>query len=879
MRLKRSVALLLGCYLLPVGAAQDRQIRVDFQDVGLREALVMFIAQQGVDIVFAEGQVEGYRVSCAYSGESVGEAIDCILKGVPLMAQRVRRRQYVLARVSRNDIGVLQGRIRGFVTDGTSGERLPGANIFLPDMRLGTITNEAGYFALSRLPQAEYRVHVSFMGYGTMDTLLEAHSASTVRLQLHPATLVEAVQMVEAPQVEPFAVEPGVMRVPMGALQRMPGPPGESDLLHSLRWLPGVQRAGTSASGLVVRGSAPDQNLYLLDGAPVYHPWHAFSIVSTFQSETFKNVRLYRGAFPAEHGGRLSAVLDAEMKDGSSKKAAGSVAIGVFSGRLLLETPLNKKSSMMIAFRRSYLDQIVGRRQPVQDGAVADTMRTGYYFLDLSSKVTWHPTSRQWLSFSLYGGRDAFDLRLPFDITLDFTSSLRFRDWLRPSSLFFEVDTHWGNYLANVRYQYLYSDRFFVTAALYWSSYTAKERIYIQPIVSSSVRSRYTVDLHDGGLKLDLDYYPSITHQLRAGLRVVRRSFRSTLNARVQRTPGSVDDTDQNSRISAMELVGYVQDTWLPVPSLKVQPGLRASILSGGTRLVLDPRLGLRLDAGRVVLRGSAGAQVQYVHRIRDRYSFLYDLVSTRWVPASGSLDPSRSISVSAGAATRLSASVVLSIDAYWNTANGILLPTDETRGKDGLEGPGIELGTLLGQYTRGRARAFGFESMIQARRGLWQTWISYTAGRSESRTPSLADKSYRPSRYDVPQFLQIALLREVGRFTISVSSVWRSGYPITVPVARYAIRDPLDDEPRRYLHRPKINNGRLPAYFRVGFLTQYWFTIDLIKITVQAQLYNMTNRRNVVGRLYDPSGSGPVTMENRYGFPLIPLFELKAEI
>ena len=879
MRLKPKAALFVGCWLLSIGAAQAQQIRLDFQNAELRQALLAFSAQEGVDVVFSERQVDGYRVSCSYQGESVVEAIACILEGAPLRAQRVRRRQYVLTNTPRADLPAPLGMIRGFVTDASSGELLPGANVFLPAVRLGTMTNAAGYFALSQLPQAEYAVRFSYVGYGTVDTLLTARPEPTVQVRLRTAAIVAETQQVVAPEVEPFAVEPGIMRVPTGTLQRLPGAPGESDLLHSLRWLPGVQRAGSSASGLVVRGSAPDQNLFLMDGAPVYHPWHAFSLLSTFQSEAFKDVRLYRGSFPAEHGGRLSAVLDAEMKDGSREKAAVTAAVGALSGRVLVETPLDDHSSMMVAVRRSYLDRFIGTTHPVSEGEVLDTMRTGYYFIDISSKITWRPSDRQRLSFSVYGGRDAFDVRLPFDFTLDFTSAAHFRDWLRPSDLFFEVDTHWGNYVANARYQYLYSRRLFLTAALYWSSYVARESIYIQPLASSSVTSRYRVNLHDNGLKLDLDFYPSLTHQMRAGLRMVRRSFRSTLNARVQRTPASVEITDQDSRLTAVELVAYVQDTWQPTRSFQIQPGLRASILSGGTRMVLDPRLGLRFDGGPIILRGAAGAQVQYVHRIRDRYSFLYDLVSARWAPASGSLDPSRSISLSLGAAAPLTPSVTLSLDAYWHTANGILLPTDEFRDKDGLEGPGIELGTLLGQYTRGRARSYGLESMVRARYGSWQSWISYASGKSESRTPELLDTSYRPARYDVPQFLQAALLRDVGRFTFSASSVWRSGYPITVPVARYAVEDPLDDMPQRYLYRPRINNGRLPAFLKLGLQAGYWFTMETAKITVLVQVYNLTSRRNVVGRVYDPAGDGPVGVEDRHGFPLIPLFEVKVEM
>jgi len=863
--------LLCACWLLVSDAAWAQDIQLNFRDVGLREALVIFAAQEGVDIVFSESQVAGLRATCAYGGGDTEDAIACILRGTPLRAERVRRRQYVLAQVAQESVPAQTGTIGGFVTDAESGEALPGANVYLPDVRLGTITNEAGYFALSDLPRVDYAVRISFVGYASADTVMAANPGPAVQVQLLPAMIMEAEQTVEAARVKPFAVEPGLMRVPTAALERLPGTPGKGDLLNALRWLPGVNRAGSGAHGLVIRGNAPDQNLYLLDGAPVYHPWHAFNLVSTFQSETFKNVRLYRGSFPAEHGGRLSAVLDAEMKDGSREQIEGVAAADLFSARFFAEGPLSDRISMMVAVRRSYLDQLIGKTQPVSEGEVVDTMRTGYYFFDGSAKVSWRPSNRKRLSLSIYGGRDVLDLRLPFDISLDFISP-DFQDWLRPSDLFFEVDSHWGNYVANARYQYLYSDHLFVTAALYSSSYIARESIYIQPVVSSSVTSRYDVRLQDNGLKLDVDHYPSLTHQLRAGFRAVRRSFGSSLDAVIKRTPRSTDAMDQEDNLTVFELVGYVQDTWQPMASLQVQPGLRVSALVGNSLVSLEPRLGVRFSVGTVILRGFAGVQTQYVHRIRDRYSFLYDLVSARWVPASGAEKPSRSFNASLGAATNMRPGITISLDAYWHKSSDILLPRDETRNKEGLEGPGIELGTLLGQYVRGQARTYGLECMIRTSYGPWQGWLSYSAGRSESRTPDLRDSAWRPARYDVPQFLEAVVLRDVGQFFFAVSSTWRSGYPITVPEARYAVGDILDDTPRRYLHRPYVNNGRLPPTFRLGIQAGYWFMLEGSRISVQAQIYNLTNRRNVIGRVYDPEGAGPVRADNLYGFPLIPL-------
>ncbi len=858
-------------------AGQAQAIRIDVQDFPLRDALVQFSAQESIDVVFSQRQVEGRQTSCRYEGDAVEDALACLLYGHGLRAERVRRRQYVLAAAPAATAStpvptpLPRGMLRGFVADASTGEVLPGAHVYLPDLRLGTTTNEAGYFALPSLPVQVYTVRFSFLGFQPQDTLLMAGFATT-DVRLHPAALQTGEVVVEASREERFPVEPGVVDVPVQELERLPSFPGEPDLFQALQWLPGVQKAGELNGGLIVRGGEPDQNLYLLDGAPVYHPWHAFSLISTFQTETFKDIKLYQGSFPAEHGGRLSAVLDAELKDGNRTTPRTVAAIGVLSGRFVTESPITDKLSFMLSGRRSYLDQIIGKNHPVEEDGIRDTLRTGYFFYDFSGKATWRPSARHRVSLSYYNGRDVLDVRLPFEITTNIN------DWLKPADLFFEIDTKWGNRLVSARYQYLYSRRFFVTATAYRSSYRAREGVFIRPTDASSIVSDYGVRLRDLGLKVDVDFYPSLAHQLRAGFRVVQRGFRSELDARVQRSPGAVDVLNQESRLEALELVGYVQDSWQPSARWQIQPGLRASLFSGGSYVRLSPRLGVRyaVDPERLVLRGSAGAQVQYLHRVRDRFSLLYDMVSSRWIPTSNSVPPSTNVQFSAGAEAYPLPGLTLAMDTYWRYSNKILLPRDEFQAKDGLEGPGIEIGTLLGQYTRGRAHAFGVEMAARYEEGPWQVWISYAGGRSLSKAPELGETSFRPTRFDVPRAFQGAVSRNGQHWSFAFSTNWRSGLPVTVPVARYAVGDPLDEEPARFLYRPRINNGRLPPYLRFDFVAGYRFRVLGARFRTQLHFYNFTNRRNVIDRLYDPRPEDVVEIRDRHSLPFLPLLEIQ---
>ncbi len=870
--------LLIGLWAPSV---QAQAIRLDVEEAPLEEAIAALRNQASVDVVYAARQVQDQTVSCQYAGDNSEEALACLLADTGLRAERVRRRQYVLAALppSTTDAEALpplrvpRGSLSGYVSDGETSESLPGAHVYLPDLRLGTTTNDAGYFAISALPIGTYNVRFSYLGFGSRDTLLTVGAEAEIGLT--PSTLLTNEVVVEATRSDAMdlVAVPGVASVPVQDLELLPSFPGETDLFQALQWIPGVQKAGEVNGGLIIRGGEPDQNLYLLDGAPVYYPWHAFSLISTFQTETFKDIKLYRGSFPAEYGGRLSAVLDAELRDG--KQAHALMALSLLSGRFIVEAPVGKKVSFMVSGRRSYLDQIIGTEHPVEENGRRDTLRTGYFFLDTNAKLTVRPNARHQLSLSYYHGEDNLDLRLPFELTTNLD------DWLRPLDLFFEIEHGWGNRLYSARHQYLFSRRLFVTTTGYRSSYRANERILLRPTDASSVESDYEVRLRDYGIKTDVDFYPSLSHQLRLGGQVVSRNFRSFLDADVQRSLGVIDTLDTNAGQEALEVVAYLQDSWQPAPRWLIQPGLRASFFSGGNHVRLSPRFNVRyaLHPDYLVFRAGAGVQWQYLHRLRDRYSFLYDLVSSRWVPASGSVTPSRSVQVAVGVESHPARWLTLAAETYWRDSDNILLPRDVYQTKEGLEGPGIEVGTLLGQYVGGEGRAYGVEVSLRAEQGPWRLWLSYTGSRSRTRSMELDETIFRPTRFEAPFAFRSVAARQGRHWGFVVSCDWRTGYPHTVPVARYAIGDPLDDEPTRYLYRPEINNGRLPPYLRFDATMGYRFQVFGVWFSSKLYLFNISNRRNVIDFIYDPRPPDGVAVEERRSLFLVPNLEFQIEL
>ena len=869
--------LVIFLFLLSPLPAAAQSIRIQADEASLRETLLAAGDQAGVDIVFSEALVRDRRISCSYEGPSEEDALACILRPAGLEAQRVRRKQYVVVRASGPDAEQATRRwtLRGFVLDQETGEALPGAHIYLSGLRIGAATNNAGYFALSGLPPGEYSAQFSFLGYATAEQRI-AETSEPVIASLAPLALEGGGIVVEDERADYAAVaaSPGLLREPVRRLERLPSFPGDSDLFQALQHFPGIRKTGELHGGMMIRGASPDQNLYMLDGAPVYHPWHAFSLISIFQTETFKDIKLYRGSFPVQYGGRISSVLDAQMKDGSQRKPRALMAASPLSGRMVIESPVTANSSFMAAARRSYLDKIIGRRHPVEnaDGR-RDTLRTGYHFYDASAKYTHRFDGGHRLSVSYYRGGDDLDLRLPFDLSLDFSS------WLRPADLFFEVAQEWRNQLISARYQRLFSKRFFATATAYVSTYRARESTLLRPTISAVMQSDYRVDLRDAGAKLDMEYFHSVSHRIQVGLQAGVRDFFSSLDAVIRRSAGTVDRHAQTNEAAEPELALYAQDAWRLSDRWIFHPGIRLNVFGTGLRADASPSIALEhvVSPRRLRVRAGASRTMQYLHRLRDRYAFTYDLVTSRWIPASEDIPPSSGYQASAGVESTPWRGVTLQGDMYWRHVTDVLLPEDEFRSKNELVGPGIDVGELLGQYVRGNARGYGVELSAEADRGPWSIRLNYAGGRSLTRSSALGETAFRPSRYDVPRSLGALAARTFGKWRVLSILEARSGYPTTVPVAQYAIGDPLD-ETDRYLYRPYLNNGRLPPYFRLDVAAERRFRMLDATWFARLHLYNVTNRRNVTARQYLPSDQG-MEIQDRRGLPILPLFEIRMQL
>ncbi len=869
------VPALLLWLALPAPAAHAQAIRLAAERTPLASVLHHLASQTGVDIVYADRLVEGRAVTGRYLGDDAGQALATILRGSGLRAEQLRPGQYVIVSAYPTpglEPVAYRGTLRGTVVDAETGEVLPGAHVRLVGLELGTATNPAGYFALPDLPAGAYRVRVSFVGYRTAEREVSAYPESeelppVIRLQ--PQILsTDSEALVEGSEHERSDLQPvpGSDALDVRQAAAVPAFLGESDLFQALEWLPGVGRAGEAGGELVVRGSEPHFNRYLLDGAPIIHPWHTFGLFSTFQTEALKSVRLYKGSFPAEYGGGLSAVLDVEMKDGDRDDAAGLVALSPVSLRAVGEVPLGQGASLMLSGRRTYLDLLLSPQQ--QPGAALFASGEagpgtqddlGYYFFDLGAKVTLRPSPLHRFSLSVYEGGDDLDGDVPY------VSLLAPADSADRARLRYD----WGNRVVSARYRWLANRHLFLSATGYYSRYRSAERAFTQPAGpgfaqpadSAFADSDYRVRFAETGVSLDADYYYSLEHQFRVGLRVIGRTFESAL----EEASLGATQTGRDA-VRAVEAVAYLQDTWQPNARWQVQPGLRVEVFGLGPYVSASPRLNVRyvVTRDRLFLKAGVSRQVQYLHRLRDRVSFAYDLAASRWIPASEAVRPAVGWQAAAGLEAAPARWLSLGLDVYGRHLGDILLPLGPA-GRGG--GEGTVPGSLLAQYAPGSGRSFGLEAAAQAERGRWRLGLSYAFARSQVRPPG---EVYRRADYDAPHAAKALLQGSTRRWSVSLAATVRSGYPVTVPAA-------AGNAPTMALDRPAVNNGRLPVYARLDLAVGYGFRALGLDWDASLQAYNLLNRRNTVGQRFAPAAPSPEVTEV-YGLPLLPMGSLKVQ-
>lgn len=735
--------------------------------------------------------------------------------------------------------------ISGYVSDASNGEKLIGASLYEPGLRLGATTNRYGFFSLT-LPADSLRIVVSYIGFRSDTLAIRLDRDLRLDFALQPLAFEMTTVEIQAERLDPIQEQTrmGVVDVPVSQIENAPVLLGEGDLMKTLQLLPGVQSGAEGMSGLYVRGGGPDQNLILLDDAPVYNASHLFGFFSVFNTDAVKHVQLTKAGFPARYGGRLSSVLEVAMKDGNMQSFEAEGSIGLVASQLTLQGPIRReRTSFVVSARRTYIDMLIRPFLETDE-------RGGYYFYDVNAKVNHVASQRNRFFLSFYGGNDQFwsDVR-------DEYASGSYRNEEATS-----VDFGWGNFTSTLRWNIVFGNRLFGNLTAIYSRYRLSSDIDDRSTTrdegvheTETFRLRYHSGIRDLGIKLDLDYIPNPSHYIRFGGNGAYHTYSpGAAQFRFNPASGAPEDTTLGAAqaTDAVEFGLYVEDDVRLSRRLSANVGLHASGFTvGGSHFgSLQPRVSTRfLLNPRWALKASYARMRQYIHLLSNS---TIGLPTDLWLPATQRVPPEGSRQVGIGLAGALSKSQYeVSLEAYYKTMSDLI---EYRQGAAFLAGFGDEQ-DWQDKVETGRGWSYGVELFLQKKRGRTTGWIGYTLSWTRRRFAELNDGLGFPYRYDRRHDVALVLAHQLTRITnLSLNWVYGTGNAVTLPVARYydehvwgsigghEIWTPsvLPREARIYEAR---NGYRMPAYHRFDI----GFNFDWTRHGFRVGAYNAYNRKN----------------------------------
>lgn len=755
--------------------------------------------------------------------------------------------------------------ISGYVSDQSSGETLISATIFDSNTRLGTATNVYGFYSLT-LPAGQVDLSFSYVGFGVNNKkfILRRDTVINIRLnqsiELNEITVTGSRHDIGVKGAQMSAIE-----VPITTLKTIPALFGETDVLKALQLLPGVQGGTEGSAGFYVRGGGPDENLFLLDGVPVYNVNHLGGFFSVFNADAIKSVTLYKGAFPARFGGRLSSVLDIRMNDGNNQKLKGNFSIGLISSKINLEGPLfSEKTTFNVSARRTYFDLLAQPIIAYAARSVDDSkVRAGYYFYDVNAKVSHKFSDKDRLYLSLFSGDDVIYSNIR-NGTGDYNNE-KYESRLM-------MDWKWGNQISALRWNRIVNKKLFMNTTATYTRYrfdmvVGNEYNYeiSNPPTKGSETTKigYNSGINDLAFKVDFDYAPNPNNDIKFGAHITNHNFKPGVSvANFKRIEGNqtekMDTTFGDNRINAKEIMAYVENNISLGTAIKANVGLHYSAFNVEQKYYhsVQPRLSMRaLLNNDLSVKAGYAMMSQYIHLLSNNN---ISLPTDLWVPVTKRIKPMNSHQFSAGMFYNLKKIAEFSVEGYYKNMNNLL------EYKDGA--------TFLGQTTNwedkvsmGRGWAYGIELLAQRSIGKTTGWIGYTWAKSERLFDRPGEelnggKAF-PAKYDRRHDLSIVFNHKFSnKFDFSATWVYSTGNAGTLALQN-SIEYPLPEEVNQNIYfgesnnlyysdrsLPYIsqrNNFRLPSYHRLDLGFNFHKQLRKGIRTWSFGLYNAYNRFN----------------------------------
>ena len=696
--------------------------------------------------------------------------------------------------------------LHGVVRDAETGAALPLASVALEGTPRGSASDDEGRYRIEGLAPGMYTVVAYFVGYRTLrqEIALQPGAERRLPIRLQPVNVQIGELSVEGQRGDLGEEDLGVESLSTADIKALPAVL-EPDVFRALQLLPGVKAASDFSSGLYIRGGTPDQTLILLDQTPVYNPTHFFGLFSTFNPDAIENVNLYKGAYPAEFGGRLGSVVDLYSKSGAADGVRGTASAGLLVSRAGLEGPYSR-GTWALSVRRSTLEPLLAvlREQDVSG------IPRSFHFYDVNGRLTFDASPRDQLSLSVYAGNDQLDF--PF---------------LEDAS----VDVSYGNRLVSATWRH-------AAGEVLTTSLTATASQYFsRPVfeVTGTDVSREN-ELYDVSVQGDVEWRPLARHTLKGGARA------GGLDVALGRTVNG--DERASPPVRTNYAMAYLQDTFRPSDEWQVRAGLRASFYANGDYLRLEPRASMTYQPAPA-LRVQAGYGRYYQH-LTLLTSELFTGIDT-WLSTTGGTPPSYGDQFVAGVQVRpqgpLFDGLTLDVEGYYRTMDG-LFEVDpyflDVAGQDYRDA-----------FVFGEGAARGVEVKLEKADGRLSGFLAYTLSQTRRRFPNInvdgagGAPQYYPPKYDRLHDLRlVSTYRFAPQWRASGVFTYGTGQAYTRPTAQYRVVD-FPGTTRNVLVAP-FNNARLPAYHRLDLgVARVGRFFGVADYELQVQLINAYGREN----------------------------------
>lgn len=717
--------------------------------------------------------------------------------------------------------------LSGTIRDANSGESLIGASIHIPTLGVGTTSNAYGFYSLTAPARDSITVVFAYLGYEgqvkkvyftqnyKLDVSLNASGALLKEVEISAQKSTD--QNVQRPQM-------GVIDIPVKLIRELPAILGETDVLKVIQLLPGVQAGNEGTTGFFVRGGNADQNLVQLDEATVYNPNHLFGLVSTFNTRALNNVTLVKGGFPANHGGRLSSILDISMKEGNNQKFVTQGGIGLLSSQLTVEGPLKKnRASFIVSGRRSYLDILA--KPFINKNATKD-----YHFYDLNAKVNWRLSEKDRLYLSFFQGRDI-------------------AGYTDAKGLQFGLG--FGNRTGTLRWNHLFGQKLFLNSSFFFNSYF--QNYY--SIKAKSYTQFYT-GIEDYSGKMEFQYFPNARHRILFGAQAAHHDFTSSGKATSLPKDTSIQQININkiNPRSTIEAAVYLNDEWALSKRFALNLGLRApayrtapSSASNGrpmkdtTYYRLEPRVSLKISLNpQSSLKVSYTQMNQFLHLVSGSTAAL---PTDLYIPSSRVTQPQRSEQYALGYFRNFKENKIeASVEAYYKTMEHQVLFGEGTQL---LEQTNFDEVLVYGQ-----GKSYGVEFFIKKNFGKLNGWVSYTLSKTTQQFDAVNLGREFPFKYDRRHNLAVVGVYQLSpRWTVSADFVFNSGAAFTLPGGRFMLAQGGSLYSGHYWDYADYNNYRLKAYHRLDVAATRRKTVKFFKWKYESEmvfsLYNVYSRQN----------------------------------